>query len=166
MAHSAELASGRADMTRLEKSVAVAQRHLVDAQPAYALWRLSATAIIVVCFGTEEQQSGCLESLLHGLCSGLVDHMSLVDLVRGFLRHDMDPHNDVFPELYLLQSGIVRPTFILQRSPLSRCIGQLFIKMFSDILTDLNGHLVPSASDPLVKTWIDPLGPAKALPRS
>lgn len=79
-AHSAELASGRSNMTQIEESVAVAQDQLADVQLALTIIQ-GEHGEHFRCVGIEEQRSGSLEALLRGLRSRLVDYTCLVDLV-------------------------------------------------------------------------------------
>lgn len=82
-------------MTRLKKSVAVAQGQLSDVQAPLLTVELECDDYRLR-LGIEEQWRGGLEALLPGLCSRFVEHMSFVDSVRGFLRQDMSRYPDAY----------------------------------------------------------------------
>lgn len=84
-----------ATCTRLEEYVEVARRQVADIQSAL---RILERELVDYCrpLGVEKQRRCGLGSLLCGLSNHLVDHTSLVDSVRGFLRKDMDHDLNIY----------------------------------------------------------------------
>lgn len=127
--HSADLASARDDMARLEEPVTVAQPQLPDAQSALVTVKGQRNE----CRrgrGVREQQRGSLEVLLCGVQTPLVDHAPLVDSVRDTLRWVYTVILTCICMRSSPQCEIARPFFALRRPTGSRRPVQRFVRGF------------------------------------
>lgn len=114
--------------------------------------------------GVEEHRRGSLKALLCGLRSGLANHASLVDSVRGSLRQDMERDID-----FSLQAAFAagRDRTAGLHSATSHVVEAQSATLRQDasfILTHLDSRQAASTSEPSIAMCSDPLGPGAASP--
>lgn len=150
-AHSVELSSACGDTLRLEESVVVAHCRLADVQSASRTVKGECNEYQHR-LRVEEHHSGGLEALLPGLCSRLVDHMSLPYLVCCVLLHTMEHDLDVYLQAIFASMRDHTDDF---SSATSNVIDTHIAKHHQDdssIFMDLDGRVAALGSEALVAT--------------